>query len=163
MLFISFLYYFYLIIFFDYVLFLYFLLLILYPFFAFLSLYLSRSVSLQASYFDFAFILSLDLLSRSHSLGVPRLAVFFLVFIIFHNYLHFVFFLSLCLACTSSFPFANRVSVCVCVLCLCVLSMWFILVGVAGYISAYIHSSQLACHSPRLPPPPPPPPGALFE
>lgn len=116
-----FLYYFYLIIFFDYVLFLYFLLLILYPFFAFLSLYLSRSVSLQASYFDFAFILSLDLLSRSHSLGVPRLAVFFLVFIIFHNYLHFVFFLSLCLACTSSFPFANRVSVCVCCVCVCCL------------------------------------------
>lgn len=58
-----------------------------------LSLYLPRSVSLEASCFDFTFLFFLDLLSRSHSLGVPRLAVFFLVFMIFHNYLFSSFFL----------------------------------------------------------------------
>lgn len=58
-----------------------------------LSLYLPRSVSLEASCFDFTFLFFLDLLSRSHSLGVPRLAVFFLVFMNFHNYLFSSFFL----------------------------------------------------------------------
>lgn len=58
-----------------------------------LSLYLPRSVSLEASCFDFTFLFFLDLLSRSHSLGVPRLAVFCLVFMIFHNYLFSSFFL----------------------------------------------------------------------
>lgn len=64
-------------------------------FFAFLSLslYLPRSVSLEAFCFDFTFLFFLDLLSRSHSLGVPRLAVFCLVFMIFHNCLFSSFFL----------------------------------------------------------------------